>query len=110
MTALSSYLSIFYIFVPIGYIKVAASLSIFLIPIPYLFSYCTPWMKKSIKGSWAIAHLLSTLEVLSDHGLLVWIQHGELTAIRHLKPSTSPQKLCGRCVIKSQLWTFSFAL
>uniref|UniRef100_A0A0A9E9L7 Uncharacterized protein n=1 Tax=Arundo donax TaxID=35708 RepID=A0A0A9E9L7_ARUDO len=47
-------------------------------------------MKTSIKGNWFMVHQLFTLKFLSDLGLLLWAQHGELTAIRHLNPSTSP--------------------
>jgi hypothetical protein len=94
----------------IAYIKSVEGLSLFVIPVTYFFSYWKPWMKTSIKGNWATVHLLFTLEVLSDRGLLLWIQHGELTAIHHLKPSASSQKPCGRCLFKSQSWTFSFAL
>lgn len=47
-------------------------------------------------------HHLPTLQVLSDLGLLLSTEHGELTAIHRLNPSASPQRLFGR--ISNQLF------
>lgn len=76
------------------------------LPVSYLFSYCTsPWMRTSIKGDLVMIHHLLTLKVLSDLGVLLSTEHGELIAI-HLNPSSSPQRLCGRCVIESLQWVY----